>query len=724
MSVRLSASQWTAHFLQYTRAGASVSCLGYIMSRVRVEPTSAAQSPLAAGAGTARAAARVANLQRALARIEPLLESDPACASTQLEDVVRAYPWHSPAQQMLAAAYSLRGDLPAAIMILTRLARALPDQAGIQLDLGLALHRAGRNPEAVATLRRAVTLDPELPQAWRMLGDALRASGEYVAAQRAYLDHVGHSVRDATLLEAADAMVANRIPQAETLLRARLREAPTDVAAIRMLAEVAARLERNEDAAHLLERCLELAPGFLEARWNYALVLHRSNRPADALAEIERVLQRDPAHAGCLNLKAAVLCRIGDYEEALALYRKLVRDHPDAVKLWLSYGHALKTAGRISEAVTAYRRCVALEPAFGESWWSLANLKLFHFDEADLATMRGQLARMNLCDEDRLHLEFALGKALEDIEDYAASFQHYTRGNAIRRAQLPYDANETTSRVAHIRKHYTREFFADRAGFGCAAPDPIFVVGLPRAGSTLIEQILASHGQVEGTMELPELTTLTGELRRQAARGAEMPYHHALAALDSEALRALGERYLVATRIQRKTTKPFFIDKMPNNFMHVGLIQLILPNAKIIDARRHPMACGFSIFKQHFARGQGFSYSLDDIARYYRDYVELMAHFDAVLPGRVCRVHYEQLVNNTETEVRRILDYCGLAFEPACLRFFDNHRPVRTASSEQVRRPIYRDGLDHWRRFADWLQPLQVALGPVLQAYPAASGLK
>lgn len=693
------------------------------MSSVHADPMSPSEleGPCAAADAAPRAPA-IGSLQQALAHAERLLRSDPALAVEQLGEVLRAVPGHPAALQMLAEAHSLQGRFPTALDILGQLAKAFPEHAAIQFDLGRALHGSGCHREAVAALRRAVKFDPDLPQAWRMLGDALWAAGECEPAHAAYLDHVLHATRDHALLAAADAMVANRVPEAEVLLRERLRQAPTDVAAMRMLAEVAARLERNEDAAHLLERCLELAPGFLEARWNYALVLHRSNRPADALAEIERVLQRDPAHAGCLNLKAAVLCRIGDYEEALALYRKLVRDHPDAVKLWLSYGHALKTAGHVSEAVTAYRRCMALEPAFGESWWSLANLKMFRFDEADLGTMRGQLARKDLGDEDRLHLEFALGKALEDHDDCAASFRHYARGNAIRRAQLAYDAGETTARVAYICKHYTRDFFAARAGAGCAAPDPIFVVGLPRAGSTLIEQILASHSQIEGTMELPELASLTVELRRQAASNDAMPYHRALAALDADALRALGERYLAATRIQRKTAKPFFIDKMPNNFMHVGLIHLILPNAKIVDARRHPMACGFSIFKQHFARGQGFSYSLDDIGHYYRDYVELMAHFDAVLPGRVCRVHYEQLVDDTEAEVRRVLDYCGLAFEPACLEFFDNRRPVRTASSEQVRRPIYREALDHWRGFAAWLQPLRSALGPALQAYPAAGG--
>ena len=304
--------------------------------------------------------------------------------------------------------------------------------------------------------------------------------------------------------------------------------------------------------------------------------------------------------------------------------------------------------------------------------------------------------------------------------EYEPSFRHYAQGNAIRRAQLHYSADDTSARVRYIREHYTAEFFAARAGAGSPAPDPIFVVGLPRAGSTLIEQILSSHSQVEGTMELPEITSITRLLRRQGEADEAMPYHAALATLDADALRALGERYLAHTRIQRKTAAPLFIDKMPNNFMHVDLIHLMLPNAKIIDARRHPLACGFSVFKQHFARGQNFSYDLGDVGRYYRDYVALMAHFDAVLPGRVHRVAYERMVDDTEGEVRRLLDYCGLPFEAACLRFFENTRPVRTASSEQVRRPIYREGVDHWRHYMAWLGPLASALGPVLESYPDA----
>jgi tetratricopeptide (TPR) repeat protein len=667
-------------------------------------------------------AAVTGTLEQALTHAARLLERDPVLATEQLDEILQVAPGHVPALQLLAAARIRQGDLSGALTILVPLARARPDWAAIHLDLGLALARSGRGQEAIAALRRAVALQPGLPQAWRALGDCLMAAGEQEAADAAYASHVRHSTRDPQLLAAAVALVENRIPEAEALLRVRLKRAPTDVAAIRMFAEVAARLGRNEDALNLLERCLELAPGFHEARRNYALVLHRSNRPEQALAEIERLLAADPGDVGCRNLKAVVLCRVGDYEPAIRIYAELVESYPDTPKLWVSYGHALKTAGHLERAIAAYRRSLELEPSFGEVWWSLANLKTFRFGIGELAAMRAQLARADLAEDDRLHLEFAVGKALEDAGEYEPSFQHYARGNAIRRAQLHYDADDTSARVRYIREHYTREFFAARAGSGCPAPDPIFVVGLPRAGSTLIEQILSSHSRVEGTMELPEVTSITRLLRQQADASEAMPYHAALAALDADALRALGERYLERTRIQRKTAAPLFIDKMPNNFMHLGLIHLMLPNAKIIDARRHPMACGFSVFKQHFARGQGFSYDLADIGRYYRDYVALMAHFDAVLPGRVHRVVYERMIENTEGEVRRLLDYCGLPFESSCLRFFENTRPVRTASSEQVRQPIYREGVDHWRHYAAWLGPLASALGPVLESYPDAPG--
>ena len=488
---------------------------------------------------------------------------------------------------------------------------------------------------------------------------------------------------------------------------------------MRMLAELAARIGRNEQAIELLQRCLELAPGFAMARHHYALMLDRGNRHQDALVEIDALLVDDPDNPALRNLKAVVLGKLGDYGDAIALYESILRERPKDARVWMSLGHALKTEGKTERAISAYRRALELDPGFGSAWWSLANLKTVRFDARDIAAMQAQLQRDGLADEQRLQVHFALGKALEDAGDHAASFAHYAQGNALRRAQLPYDAAQNSQRRQRAQSVYTPAFFRERAGSGDPDQAPVFIVGMPRAGSTLVEQILSSHPQVEATMELPDLIAIVRDLRARSPRPEATSYHDIVAAMDPAEFRALGQRYLATSRVQRTLGRPFFIDNMPNNFAPVGLIQLILPNAKIIDARRHPMACCFSNFKQHFARGQAFSYDLADMGRYYADYVALMAHFDAVMPGRVHRVVYEHMVADTETQVRALLDYCGLDFDERCLRFFENDRPVRTASSEQVRQPIYRDGVDQWRHFEPWLEPLQLALGPVLQHYPA-----
>ncbi len=419
-----------------------------------------------------------------------------------------------------------------------------------------------------------------------------------------------------------------------------------------------------------------------------------------------------------------VLARLGEYDEAIRLYEQLLQEYPQHAKVWLSHGHALKTAGRQDDAIGAYRRSIELEPRLGEAYWSLANLKTFRFTPADVEAMRAQLERDDLTAEDRFHFNFSLGKAAEDAQQYAESFGHYAEGNRLRKEVVPYDSSAITENVRRARALFTPDFFAVRQGQGCAAPDPIFIVGLPRSGSTLVEQILSSHSAIEGTMELPDVIGIVKELSGRTRRSEVSKYPEALASLAADELRGLGERYLEQTRVQRRTGAPFFIDKLPNNWAHVGLIQLMLPNARIIDTRRHPLSCCFSNFKQHFARGQNFTYALDDLGRYYADYVALMAHFDAVLPGRIHRVIYERMVEDTEHEVRRLLDYCGLPFEDACLRFYENDRAVRTASSEQVRQPIFRDAVDQWRNYAAWLEPLRAALGPVLDAYPAAPPLQ
>jgi tetratricopeptide (TPR) repeat protein len=625
-------------------------------------------------------AAPLGTLEVALAHAQRLLARDPAAAAEQAAEILKVHP-----------------DLPEALAL-----------------SGLALGHLGKGEEAISALRRAVHFKPELPDAWRALGDHYTALEMREAADEAFAQHLRYSTHDPKLMGAALALAENRIPDAEFQLREHLKRHPTDVLAIRMLAEVAARIGRLHDAENLLKRCVELAPGFRIARQNYAMVLHRQNKWTEALNEIEHLMVDEPANPGLRNLKAAVLNRVGEYEASIALYRAVLNDYPRQPKVWMSLGHALKTANHNAESIEAYRRCIEIAPQFGEVWWSLANLKTFRFTPEDVATMRAQLERADLTNDDRFHFHFSLGKALEDAGDYAASFEHYAKGNALRRKLIRYDAEENAGHIERSKRLFTKEFFAERAGWGSDSPDPIFIVGLPRSGSTLIEQILSSHSQVEGTQELPDISMIARMIANRTSRAEGTAYPRALEKYSAEELRALGERFLERTRIQRKTSRPLFIDKMPNNWAHVGLIQLILPNAKIIDARRHPLACCFSCFKQHFARGQTFSYDLDELGRYYRDYVELMAHFDETLPGRVHRVFYENMVEDTEGEVRRLLAYCGLPFEDGVLRFHENQRAVRTASSEQVRRPIFREGLDQWRNYEPWLGPLKSALGDVL----------
>jgi tetratricopeptide (TPR) repeat protein len=518
---------------------------------------------------------------------------------------------------------------------------------------------------------------------------------------------IQRGINNPRLMEAALALHDNRLSDAEPILKSHLKEDPFDVAAIRMLAELAGRIGRYKDAENLLRRALELAPDFGAARSNLATCLYRQNKPAEAIAELDLVLIDDPENIGSANLKAAALGRIGGFDEAIALYEEVLKQVPKQPKVWMSYGHMLKTVGRQADGIAAYRRALDIQPGLGEVWWSLANLKTVKFTPDDIAAMQTALTG-EISDEDRFHLDFALGKAFEDAKDFATSFAHYDAGNTLRRTKIDYDADETTAFVDSRIKLFTPDFFAARANQGHDAPDPIFVLGMPRAGSTLVEQILSSHSQVEGTSELGDIPAL--------ARGFSDP--DKLAAMSPAQMRELGEAYLNRTRIQRKTDKPFFIDKLPNNWAHIGFIHLILPNAKIIDARRHPLGCCFSNFKQHFARGQAFSYSLDDMGRYYADYVRLMAHVDRVLPGRVHRVIYEQMVDDTEAEVRALLAACGLPFEASCLEFHKTERAVRTASSEQVRQPIFRDGTEGWQGFEPWLDPLKAALGNILTNYP------
>jgi len=662
----------------------------------------------------------VGSLQVALQHAARLLAANPQLALEQTREILKSVPAHPLAILILGTAQRLLGNLGEALAILEPLSLAQPRSAHTFFELGMALTELGRDDAALKALRRAVYLDAALPDAWRTIGDLLTGQGDADGADAAYAQHIKSSTQDPRLMTAAAALCENDIPQAESRLREHLKLYPSDVAAIRMLAEVAGRLGRYEDAETLLTRALELAPSFGAARHNYAVVLQRQNRYAEALAQVDKLISLEPRDIGNRNLKAVVLAKIGDYPQSLEIYADVLARHPNQAKIWTSYGHALASAGQQMDAISAYRRSIELEPDQAEPYWSLANLKTFRFSETELADMRERLKKPNVSELGRAQFHFAIAKALEDAAQYRQSFENYSFGNALRLAQEGYDPDRTTRHVERSRQLFTAEFFAARSGFGSPAPDPIFIVGLPRAGSTLVEQILASHSSVEGTMELPNVMNIVSQLRGKNGKNAGSRYPEVLAGLSAHQCRALGEQYLAETRIQRHTTKPFFIDKMPNNFLHTGLIRLMLPNAKIIDVRRHPMACCFSGFKQNFANGQRFSYSLAHIARYYCDYVELMAHFDAALPGAVHRVIYEHLVDDTDGAVRDLLNHCGLPFEESCLRFYDNDRPVRTASAQQVRQPIFREGIDQWRHFEEWLAPLKESLGDVLTDYPHA----
>ncbi len=658
-----------------------------------------------------------ADLRTALKHASMLLRQNPALAERQAREILKVYPTTEPAKRILAASYRLQGKPEKSLKLLQPLLIHNDASPGFLFEYGQTLGAVGQGERAVEVLRKCVQLDPKNTAAWRLLGDQLAVAGDEAGSREAFEKHYTTSVRHPELVEALDLFHRGKVAKAERLVKDFLMQQPANVSAIRLLADIATKLGQLEDARHLLERCLQLAPDFQRARHNYAVVLLRQQKLEQADAEIEKLLALEPGNPNLLVLKASVMVRSGEHEKALALYEKVLKNYPNQARAQMGYGHTLKTVGRLDESIRAYRKCIELSPGVGEAYWSLANLKTFRFTDEDIALMRSQVTTKDGDPEDQAHIAFALGKALEDRKEFDEAFRFYHRGNAIRKIHHRHSAKINVFDTARQIKTLDAAFFAERAGYGCPDPDPIFVVGLPRAGSTLLEQILASHSQVEGTAELHDVIAISRKLGQKSRKNPASNYPEILKELSADKFRELGESYLHTTRIQRGDT-PYFIDKMPNNFMHVGLIHLILPNAKIIDARRHPMACCFSGFKQLFARGQTFTYSLEDIGRYYRDYVILMDHWDRVLPGRVLRVQYEDMVADTESQIRRMLDYCGLPFEEQCLRFYETKRAIRTPSAEQVRQPIYQSGLEQWRNFEAHLGPLKEALGPVLDRYP------
>ena len=619
---------------------------------------------------------------------------------------------------LLIAATGLRhlSRLPEALAMLDRLERVQPRFSQMHQERGLCHVALKDAPRAVDALLRAVNINPALPVSWRMLEGVYRLSGDTAnaataAAHVATLKNLPPEVVTATSL-----FSDGELAPAEHIIRAYLLRHGDHPEPMRLLAKIGIARDVLDDAETLLEAVLALAPDHSAARYEYADTLVKRQKYTPAREEVRKLLALDPRNLDYRSLCATIAVGLGEHEEAIALYRGMLADAPASPDLHLWLGHALKTVGRVPEAIESYRAAAATRADFGDAYWSLANLKTYRFGEAEIALMRDQEASGAAALADRTHLCFALGKAMEDRGEIDQSWFYYERGNALKRSESRYRPEVIEANTKGQIAVCTRPFFARRTGWGDARPDPIFILGLPRAGSTLVEQILASHSQVEGTQELADIQRMALELQGRDPDLDNPRYPAALTDMAEADFRRMGEKYLADTRIYR-TDKPFFIDKMPNNFRHIGLIHLILPNARIIDARRDPMSCCFSNLKQLFANGQEFTYSVEDIARYYRTYLDLMRHWDEVLPGRVLRVHHEDVVADLEGSVRRMLDYCGLEFERACVDFHMTRRSVRTPSSEQVRQPIFRDGLEQWKKYEPWLGPLKAALGDALIRY-------
>jgi tetratricopeptide (TPR) repeat protein len=651
-----------------------------------------------------------ANLRQLQQLIEQRDFDEAAAASGQL---LEQFPGHRDLLYMRAVALRHLNRMPEALATLETLEELHPAYPRLFQERGHCYVFLKQAPEAIRAFSRAVEMNPALPASWRLLASLYHMVGRTQESANA-AQHVAKLATLASEVVTARSMLADgNLREAEDLIRRYLRDKPDDIEALRVLALIAHQNEFSQDAATLLEAVLAASPDYRPARHDYVLALIALHKHKQAREQVEMLLAREPDSLVYRTTLASILVGEGSTEAAIALYGDLARQQPGNAELHLSLGHALKTQGRRSEAEASYREAARQRASFGDAYWSLANLKTYRFTDEQLATMREQVDSRRTPFVDRYHFCFALGKALEDRGEYASAFHYYAMGNALKKDECRYQPELLERTIEKQIELCTREFFEQRQGYGCDDPSPIFIVGLPRAGSTLLEQILASHSQVEGTMELADIPRLVSALDLHAS-GVRYPGVLALPSADD--YRKFGEAYLRDTRHYRVGNRPFFIDKMPNNFRHVSLIHLMFPNAKIIDARREPMACCFSNFKQLFASGQQFTYSLEDIGRYYALYARLMAHVDTVLPGRVLHVQHEDVIDDLEGSVRRILDYCGLQFEPACVEFHKTERRVHTASSEQVRRPINREGVDQWKNFEPWLGPLREALGPLATA--------
>lgn len=525
-------------------------------------------------------------------------------------------------------------------------------------------------------------------------------------------------LRDSTLSRAADALAENRDDIAHSILANFLEMHPNDPDALNLMADLLRRAGRLEDAERLLSLCMQHSdcPGY---RFNYAVVLRELGRIADALAHMETLLKADPGNPLFRDQTAKLLHELGNHTDALVHREQLARFHPAAPEILANYGDSLRMAGDLAQCVATYKRALGQAPRMGAVYGRLANIKGYSFTASDIEWLERMRPLLAALPSQRATLHFVLGNAYADQKLYDKSFENYAQANALQRTATESDPSRFTDYREMCERLFSEAFFRDRAGFGSPARDPIFIVGLPRAGSTLVEQILSTHTQIEGLGELPDLLATVDPLFESSDDAQPLAaYERAVSSLAPDDCRSLARQYLERTAPRRRLGTPFFTDKAGSNFINVGMIHLLFPNAKIVDARRHPLDCGWSCFKSHFPGGQAFSHDLHDIGRHYSDYVRLMAHFDRVLPGRVYRVIYEELVSDPEVQIRRLFDYLAIPFEESSLRSHENRRIVKTLSGEQVRAPIYKSGIAQWIPYERWLDPLKFSLGPVLNAYP------
>lgn len=624
--------------------------------------------------------------------------------------VLQDEPENIDALYMKAVCERYSGHTDKALASVNQLKNLSPDFGRAYQEEGHILRAKGDDESAIAAYRRACQCNPVLQASWKAQADIFESWGQRDAAAEMRDQEQRIAAMPKPLVGVSHLLHEGKLIKAENACRHFLQQNPRNVEGMRLLADIGARLGILEDADFLLESAIEFEPDNIQVRIDYIQILRKRQKFSEALKQSELLYQRDTANPVFQSLYAIESMQTGDYEQALDLFDKVLQRLPNDPVTLTSRGHALKTFGRHDEAVSSYQTAVQSDPGYGDAYYGLANLKTYRFSDEELRLMEAQEQGNQLSYQNRIHICFALGKAYEDRKDYDTSFSYYQRGNELKRVQSRYDADQMTAELDNQITACTPALFEKQSGKGYDAPDPIFILGLPRAGSTLLEQILASHSQIDGTLELPNILSLAHRLRRQKQASNDSLYPENLHDLEADQLRAMGQDFIDSTRIHRQDA-PYFIDKMPNNFRHIGLIKLILPNAKIIDARREPMACCFSGFKQLFAEGQEFTYGLNEIGRYYRDYVGLMDHWDKVLPGSVLRVQHEDVLDDLEGQVRRMLDYLGLRFEQACIDFHQTKRAVRTASSEQVRQPITKASVDLWRRYETHLQPLKDALG-------------